>query len=173
MPAFPEWTTSSVIALAALIVASFSLFVSWLNYHRLSLSDRVTAWIDLKRHGTSEYYLATLSMKNPSNIAIKLTKLAIDIPDFRVANIDATSIQDEYGNIVLPSKITLESPVTGLFLPEPIVISTGETKTFKFLIFQPAHNRQRSTGIRVMYWTMEPKQKWRILPLRVTTRPNY
>lgn len=173
MPTLPDWIANNGIAIAALIVAGLSLLVSWLNYRRLSAAERVTAWIDLKQHGTSEYSLATLNVKNPSGISIKLTKLAIDVPDFRLAGVDEASIEDGYGNIVLPSKIRLESPVTGLFLSEPMVIASSETKTFKFLIFQPAHNSKRSTGVRVMYSTMEPKPKWRILPIRVTMRPSY
>ena len=172
MPLLPDWT-STALSFAALIVSGLSFYVSWRNYRRLANAERVTAWIELKRHGT-EWSLATLSVKNPSSVGIKVSKIVIDIPDFRVAGIDEASIEDGYGNITLPSKITLESPVTGLQLPDPgTMVASGETKAIRFLIFQPSHNRKRSTNVRVMYWTMEPKPKWRILPVTVTMRSAY
>jgi hypothetical protein len=58
-------------------------------------------------------------------------------------------------------------------MPLPLAIGAGETGKSNFLIYQPAHSRRRSTKVNVMYWTLEPKQKWRILPVRIETRPAF
>lgn len=166
-----NWISNS-IALLALGVSACSLYVSWTQARRAKNAEKITGWIDLEGTASRELFVATLNIKNPSSYDIKLEKLAIDLPDYRLADFDKACIDDGGGGRVLPSEIS--SPELCLVMPSPKkLIASGEDDHIKFLIFQPSHSARKSTEIAVMYWTMEPKPKLRQLRLKVKTRPDF
>lgn len=133
-------------------------------------AQRVTAWIELAATGSSEWLLAAVSVKNPSHLDIKVQKLGISLPDFRLGDLDEASVDDGLGNRVLPKEINVKNHYAAMSFVLPV--GAGETNKGKFLIYQPARSRKRQAQVQVMYWTMEPKPKWRILPITVRTRPD-
>ena len=166
----PGWI-GPLIAALALAVSGCSLFISWRMAHHTIAAERVTAWIELGLTGNPEWLVATLSVKNPSPNDIKVQKISIGLPDFRLGDIVEASIDNGKGNRILPKEFTVKNHSIGM--PLPLAIGAGETGKSNFLIYQPAHSRRRSTKVNVMYWTLEPKQKWRILPVRIETRPAF
>lgn len=158
---------SVIISALALVVSLSSFFISWRMARRTIDAQKVTAWIDL---GSDEWFVANLSVKNQSHVDIKVQKLGIDLPDFRLGNLDEASVDDGLGNRVLPKAIAVKSHYAAM--PLPLDVGAGETSKAQFLIYQPARSRKRKARVSVMYWTMEPKQKWRILPIIVKTRSD-
>jgi hypothetical protein len=59
-----------------------------------------------------------------------------------------------------------------LAMPFKFTVAAGETLQGDFLLHQPAHSRRKSAKVSVMYWTLEPKRRWRILPVIVKTRAD-
>lgn len=165
----PSWI-SVVIAALALLVSCASLFVSWRMSRRTIDAERVTAWIELNATGSAEWLLATISVKNPSHLDIKVEKLGVNLPDFRLGDLDEASVDDGLGSLVLPKEIALKNHYTAM--PFKLAVGAGETSKGEFLIYQPARSLMRQARVSVMYWTMEPKPKWRILPVTVRTRPD-
>jgi hypothetical protein len=170
MTGMPSWISAFISALA-LAVSSCSLLISWRVARRTIDAEKITAWIELGASGNPQWLVATLSVKNPSPIDIKVQKVSIDLPDFRLGDIVEASVDDGMGNRILPKDFTVKDNCIGM--PLPMDVGAGETSKSKFLIFQPAHSQRRSTKVNVMYWTMEPKQKWRILPVHVETRSGF
>ena len=81
-----DWI-GNIISGIALGVSGLSLFISIRTAQRAINAAKVTAWIDpLQRTGSSEWLLATLNVKNPSHTDIKVEKVGIDLPDFRVGD---------------------------------------------------------------------------------------
>jgi len=175
-----DWIGNIISALAlgvsglSLYVSGWSLHVSRHTAQRAIDAEKVTAWIELQATGSSEWLLATLSVKNPSRNDIKIQKISIGIPDFRLADLEDASVDDGKGNRVLPKNIEVKNHSIGMPLSKHgnVAVPSGETIQAKFLIYQPAHSQKRKTKVNVMYWTMEPVQQWRILPVTVQTRSD-
>lgn len=168
--AMPSWITPLISALA-LAVSLSSFFVSWRMSRRTINAERVTAWIELAATGSSEWLLATVSVKNPSHLDIKVEKLSIGLPDFRLGDLGQASVDDGMGGRILPKEITVKDHHTAM--PFELAVGAGETSMGRFLIYQPARSRKRYAKVAVMYWTMEPKPRWRILPITVRTRLDF
>lgn len=167
--AMPSWITA-LIAFLALVVSLSSFFVSWRMSRRTINAESVTAWIELHSTENTEWYLATLTVKNPSHCDIRVQKLGIDLPDFRLGDLDEASVDDGLGNRILPKVFAVKNHYAAMSFA--LVVGAGETSKGKILIYQPARSRKRHARVSVMYWTMEPKPKWRILPVTVRTRPD-
>jgi hypothetical protein len=165
----PSWVPVGISALA-LIVSTSRFLVSWRMSRRTIDAQRVTAWIELISTGSSERFLATVTVKNPSHLDIKVAKLGIDLPDFRLGDLDEASVDDGMGNRVLPKGIKVKSHYAAM--PLELAVHAGETDKRQFLIYQPTRSQKKQAQVRVMYWTMEPKRTWRILPVTVRTRPD-
>lgn len=164
----PAWVSALISALA-LLVSSCSLFVSWRMSRRTIEAERVNAWIELAATSSSEWLLASVSVKNPSHLDIKVQKLSIDLPDFRLGDLSEAIVDDRMEKRILPKEI--QNRYTAM--PFEMAVGAGETSNGKCLIYQPASSHRRATKVSVMYWTMEPRPKWRILRINVRTRPDY
>lgn len=134
-------------------------------------AERVTAWIELSGISSSEWLLATVTVKNPSHVDIKVEKLSISLPDFRLGDLSEVTVDDGAGNRVLPKDISVKSHYTAMSFD--LAVGSGKTNKGQVLIYQPARSRKKFAKLNVMYWTMEPNKKWRILPIAVKTRPDF
>src|SRR4051794_31412599 len=84
-----DWTTFPVrdgLTALALIVAGFSLYISWATAQRAKAEKSVNAWITLARLNT-EWWIATLNVKNASHVGIEIEKIGVDPPDYRLAHL--------------------------------------------------------------------------------------
>jgi hypothetical protein len=160
---------SVIISALALVVSLASLLITWRMSRRTINAQKVTAWIELESR-TGEWFLANLSVKNQSHLDIKIQKVAIGLPDFRLADLNEALVQSGSGELHLPTQITIKNFYSAM--PLLLDVGAGETGKAKFLVHQPAHSRRRATRVSVMYWTMEPSQKWRILQVSVKTRAD-
>jgi hypothetical protein len=160
----------NVISALALGASGYSLFIAKRTAQRAIDAEKITAWIELNATGDPRWFCATVTVKNPSPVGIKVQKISIDPPDFRLGDIDAASVDDGMGNRILPKDFTVKEHC--LAMPLRMSIGASETDNATFLIYQPAHSQRRSTKLKLMYWTMEPEQKWRILPVTVNRRSN-
>jgi len=89
-----DWTAFPIrdgLTTLALVVASLSLYTSWSTARRAKAEKAVNAWIMLARHST-EWWLATLTVKNGSHLSIEIEKLAVDPPDYRLGSIWQTNL---------------------------------------------------------------------------------
>jgi hypothetical protein len=168
-----DWTTFPIrdgLTGLALIVSSLSLYISWSTARRAKAEKAVNAWITLTRPGT-EWWLATLNVKNGSHLGIEIEKLAVDLPDYRLGDLaQAKQITAPDGT---PPGIDMAGVDHCLAMPFKFTVAAGETLQREFLLHQPAHSSRKSTKVSVMYWTLEPKRRWRILPVIVQTEANY
>jgi len=175
-----DWI-GNIISALALGVSGLSLYVSGRSLHisrrtaqRAIDAEEVTAWIELQATGSSEWRLANLGVKNPSRNDIKIQKISIDIPDFRLTYLEDACVDDGKGNQVLPKNIEVNTHSIGMPLSKlgNVAVPSGETTQAKFLIYQPAHSQRRQTKVNVMYWTMEPVRQWRTVRVTVQTRSD-
>jgi len=168
-----DWTTFPVrdgLTGLALVVASLSLYVSWTTARRARAEKSVNAWITLARSGT-EWWLATLNVRNGSHLSIEIEQLTVDLPDYRLGDLaQAKQIQSPSGE---PTGIDLSANDHYLSMPLKFTVAAGETVQRSFLLHQPAHSRRRGTKISVAYYTLEPSRRRRMLPIRVKTRADH
>lgn len=165
-----EWLTANAVAVLALIVSASSFAVSWRTAVRARAREAITAYIELSATGEKEYLRAKLHVKNPSPADLRIEKLSIDLPDFRLVDIDSVAVDDGAGNRVLPERIRPTEPAIAMSVVRHV--ASGETVRVEFLIYQPAHSQRRSTKVNVMYWRLGPTPKWIILPIRIVTRTS-
>jgi hypothetical protein len=167
-----DWTTFPIrdgLTALALLVASLSLYISWSTARSAKAEKAVNAWIGVENLHP-EWWLATLNAENNSHLGIEIEKLSVDLPDYRLGDFsDAKWIVTPAGKITGLDTTTLEHH---LAMPLKFVVASGETLQRKFLLYQPAHSQRKSTKVSVMYWTLEPKRQWRILPVIVKTRSD-
>jgi len=167
-----DWTTFPVrdgLTALALVVASLSLYISWSTARQAKAEKAVNAWITLTRPST-EWWLATLNVKNGSHLGIEIEKLGVDLPDYRLGSIWQTKpITAPDGS---PSGLDLAAVDHCLAMPFKCTVAAGETMQQNFLLHQPAHSQRKSAKVSVMYWTLEPKRRWRILPVVAQTRSD-
>jgi hypothetical protein len=110
-----------------------------------------------------EWFLATLTITNPSRLVIKLEKLAISLPDFRWAHLP-TSMDAEW-----KTESIIGAPVPN----GPIFLKPGESADVKFAVFQALHSRKKTANVQAYYHTMEPKPKWRSVQASARTRLDF
>ncbi|MET3842244.1 hypothetical protein [Bradyrhizobium sp. OAE829] len=161
-----DWTTFPVrdgLTALALIVAGLSLYISWSTARQTRAEKSVNAWITLARLNT-EWWIATLNVKNASPLGIQIEKLGVDPPDYRLAHLSEGNAEG--------TSLDLSIMVQGFALAFDLNVPPGETLERKFLLYQPAHSRRISTNVTVMYWTLEAKQRWVLLRVKVQTRSN-
>jgi hypothetical protein len=167
-----DWTAFPVrdgLTALALVVASLSLYTSWSTARRAKAEKAVNAWITLTRAGT-EWWLATLNVKNGSHLGIEIEKLGVDLPDYRLGDLSqAKQITAPDGT---PTEIDMAGVDHCLAMPFKFTVAAGETLQRNFLLHQPAHSQRKSAEVNAMYWTLEPKRRWRILPVMVQTRSD-
>ena len=167
-----DWTAFPVrdgLTALALVVASLSLYISWSTARRAKAEKAVNAWITLTRPGP-DWWLATLNVKNGSHLGIEIEKLGVDPPDYRLGDLSqAKQITAPDGT---PTGIDMAGVDHCLAMSFKFTVAAGETLQRKFLLHQPAHSRRKSTKVSVMYWTLEPKRQWCILPVMVRTRSD-
>jgi hypothetical protein len=167
-----DWTTFPVrdgLTALALVVASVSLYISWSSTRRAKAEKAVNAWITLARSG-AEWWLATLNVKNGSHLDIDIEKLAVDLPDYRLG--DLSQAKQITAPDSTPTGIDMGGVDHCLAMSFKFTVAAGETLQRQFLLHQPAHSPRKSTKVKVMYWTLEPKRRWRILPVMVKTRSD-
>jgi hypothetical protein len=167
-----DWTTFPIrdgLTALALVVASFSLYISWSTARRAKAEKAVNAWITHTRAG-AEWWLATLNVKNGSHLGIEIEKVAVDPPDYRLGSLWQTKpITAPDGTA---SGLDTAAVEHCLAMPFKCTVAAGETMQHNFLLHQPAHSLRKSAKVSVMYWTLEPKRRWRILPVMVQTRSD-
>ena len=167
-----DWTTFPVrdgLTALALLVASVSLYISWSTARSAKAEKAVNAWITLAR-SSSEWWLATLNVKNGSHLDIEIEKLGVDLPDYRLGELSqAKQITAPDGT---PAGFDMAGVDHCLAMAFKSTVTAGETLQRKFFLYQPAHSRRKSVKVSVMYWTLEPKRRWRILPVGVRTRSD-
>lgn len=167
-----DWTTFAVrdgLAALALVVASLSLLISWRTSQRVKAENAVNVWIDFQL-AQPEWWVATLNVENNSHLGIEVEKLSVDLPDYRLGDVSKAKL------IVAPDGTPTGLVTTAidhhLAMPFKFNVTAGDTQQRKFLLHQPAHSRRKSAKVRVMYWTLEPKRRRRILQVIVKTRSN-
>jgi hypothetical protein len=166
----PDWIGIAISGVA-LCVSAYSLFIARRTAQRAIDAEKVSAWIEIAKSSDKEWFVCTVHVKNPSRHDIKLEKLSVDLPDFRIADVWAAYETSSSGEVVLKQKVEIEPK--DLILPLSLTIKTGETKEKTFCLYQPAHSQQKSTKVNVMYWTLEPVQQWRSLPVTVEIRTGF
>jgi hypothetical protein len=153
---------NTAIAALALAVSCFSLFISWSVARRAKNAERVTGWNEIGSTPNRESFVATLTVKNPARHDIKLQKLTIDLPDYRLADLEAAKSDDGLGNRLLPADIKPK-----VFCCDVISAKTRRSDRIQFLIFQPTHSTRKSTRVSAWFWTLEPKPKWKCLSVLI------
>jgi hypothetical protein len=167
-----DWTTFTVrdgLTGLALVVAGLSLYISWGTARRAKAEKAVNAWITLTRPST-EWWLATLNVKNGSHLGIEIAKLSVKLPDYRLGDLSQTKQITALDGT--PTSIDMAGVDHCLAMPFKFTVAAGETLQRNFLLYQPSHSRRKSTKVSVMYETLEPERRWRILPVVVQTRSD-
>jgi hypothetical protein len=165
----------NILAGLALVISLRSLYVSRRTERRAIDAEAVTAWIELFSTGSADWFLAKLNVKNPSRNDIKVKKITIDIPDFRLADYDHALVDDGLGNRILPKQIVVKDHCIGMPLSSrgDLLVQSGETGNGQFLIHHPAYSQRRSTKVNVHYQTMEPVPQWRSITVFLKIRPDF
>jgi hypothetical protein len=113
-----------------------------------------------------------LNVRNGSHLGIEIEKLSVDLPDFRLGDLSqAKQISAPDGTVT--GMIDMGGVAHHLAMPFKCTVAAGETLQRNFLLYQPAHSRRKSTKVSVRYWTLEPKRRWRGLPVMVKTRSDH
>lgn len=168
-----DWTTYPIrdgLTGLALVIASLSLFISWSTARRAKAEKAINAWIVTERLHP-EWWLVTLNIKNNSHIGIEINQLSVDLPDYRLGDLSKVK------QIVAPdgaiTGIDMGSLEHYLAMPFKHGVAASEALQRKFVLYQPAHSRRKKAKVNVMYWTLEPKRRWRDLPVIVKTRSDH
>jgi hypothetical protein len=167
----------SIVPILALVVSVGSLTVSMLSFRvaretqRRALAEKsVNAWITLTRLG-SEWFQATLHLKNKSHLDISIEKLSVDLPDYRLGiPAQAKEIKAADGTV---TNIDVSGVDHCLAMPFKFNVAAGESLEENFLIHQPAHSQRKRASINMFYWTLEPKRRWCSLTLPAQTRNDW
>jgi hypothetical protein len=162
----------SVLPLLALAISAGSLLVSTLAYRRAGASEKVIAWLELAPTTQHEWTLATMHVKNPSRLQIKLSKLIVKLPDFRMADYESVLEDDGRGNRILPKEFSpkehyISMPCAGR------TIANDSTASLSFLLFQPSFSRKKYVTVGVMWQTMESRPKFKTIWTKVRTRSDF
>lgn len=167
-----DWTTFPVrdgLTALALVVASLSLLISWRTSQRAKAEKAVNVWIDVQR-AQPEWWVATLNVENNSHLGIEVEKLTADLPDYRLGDLSKAKLIVAADGT--PTGLATTDIDHHLAMPFKFNVTAGDTQQRKFLLHQPAHSRRKNAKVSVMYWTLEPKRRWRILPVAVKTRSD-
>lgn len=165
-----DWTTFPVrdgLTALALIVAGLSLYISWGTAQRAKAEKSVNAWIGLARINT-EWFLATLYVKNASHLGIDIEKLGVSGPDFHLGN--AAQLKTITAADGTQTGLDPSAAEHYLAMSFKVNVPVGEALEKQFLLHQPAHSQRRATKVTMMYQTLEPKKRWVLLPISVRTR---
>jgi hypothetical protein len=164
-----DWTAFPIrdgLTGLALIVSSLSLHISRGTARRAKAEKSVNVWIDIQP-AQSGWWVATLNVENNSHLGIEIEKLGVDLPDYRLGDVSKAKL------IVAPDGTPTGLVTTAidhhLAMPFRFNVTAGDKQQRKFLLHQPAHCRRKSAKVSVMYWMLEPKRRWRILPVMVQT----
>jgi hypothetical protein len=172
-----DWVSEDLIrntlSALAVVVSGLSLVISYRTAKRLRAEKAVVAWITLAR-SDMEWWLATLSIKNNSQLNIEVESLhpehlEIRVGDFtRAKPVQASALDsgDLDHHLKMPFKLAV------LKMPFKLAVAAGETKDGKFLLYQPAHSRLKKTNVNVWYKTLEARQRRFCLRIEVQTRSD-
>jgi hypothetical protein len=171
---FGDWVSKDQvrdsISALALLVSAISLFISYRMSQRTKAEKAVNAWIELTP-STSEWWLGTLNVRNHSHIDIAIEKLGVEPPDFLIGDLSKAQVRAAPDGSTTEVKIGPDAQY--LAGPFKLSVPAGETRDGKFMLYQPTYSRRKGTKVRVMYWTLEPKRRWCILPVAVRTRGDF
>jgi hypothetical protein len=159
------------ISALALLVSGISLLISYRMSQRTKAEKALNAWIELTR-STSEWWLGTLYVRNNSHIDIAIEKLGVEPPDFLIGDLTKAQIRDAPDGSG-KTEVNLAADAQYLAGPFKLSVPAGETKDGKFMLYQAVYSRRKGTKVRVMYWTLEPRKRWCILPVAVKTRGDF
>lgn len=165
MVAPPDWI-ASIVSILALAVSLASAVFSGLAYRRAGAAERVVAWLELSRTTRNEWLLATMHVKNPSLLQIRLVKLMIEVtPDFKMGDYEASLIDDGAGNRVLPKDFEVKDHYIAMPCSSrgKIVVPIDDTASVRFLIYQASFSRKSKVRVGVMFETMEPKPRFKVI----------
>jgi hypothetical protein len=172
---FGDWVSKDQvrdsISALALLVSAISLIISYRTSQRTKAEKAVNAWIELTR-STSEWWVATLNVRNNSHIDIAIEKLGVEPPDFLIGDLSKAQVRtapDGSGK----TEVKLAADAQYLSGPFELSVPAGETKDGKFMLYQAPYSQRKGTKVKVMYWTLEPKRRWCILPVAVRTRGDF
>ena len=160
-----DWI-ASVVSILALVVSLTSAVISGLAYRRAGVAERVVAWLELSRTTRPEWMLATMRVKNPSRLQIKLAKLMIEVtPDFKMGDYEALLINDGFGNRILPKDFEVKDHYIAMPCSSKgkIVVPINDTVSVRFLIYQASFSRKSKVHVGLMYETMEAKPKFKTI----------
>jgi hypothetical protein len=160
-----DWL-APVVSILALAVSLTSAVISGLAYRRAGAAERVVAWLELSRTTRREWMLATMRVKNPSRIQIKLVKLIIEVtPDFKMADYEASLADDGAGNRILPKEFEVKDHYVAMACSSQgkIVVPINDTASVRFLIYQASFSRKSKVHVGVMFETMEAKPRFKII----------
>lgn len=166
MAALPDWL-GSTIAILALAVSTGSLVIAALAYRRAGLAEHVIAWLELTQSSRSDWLIATMQVRNPSRLKIKLVKLMIEVrPDFRLADYEAALVDDGAGKRVLPKDFNVKDQYLAMpcsWSGSSIIVPISGTAAYPFLIYHASFSRRAKVHVGLMFETMEPKPKFKII----------
>ena len=166
-----EDSIRNTLSALAVVVSVLSLVISYRTAKRVRAERAVVAWITLAR-SDMEWWLATLSIKNNSDLNIEVESLHPEHLEIRVGDFTKTKpVQapdfnsgDPEHHLKMPFKLAV------LKMPFKLAVAAGETREGKFLLYQPAHSRLKKTNVNVWYKTLEAKQRRFCLRIEVQTR---
>jgi hypothetical protein len=166
---------TTAIPFLALAVSAGSLAVAVLAYRRAGASERVIAWVELTTTSQADWYLATIHVKNPSRLQINLTKLLVELPDFRIADYESVLNDDGAGNRFLPDKFEPKELCIGMPCSTRgnIAIKPDDAASIPFLLYQPSFSRRKHVKIGIMWQTMESNPKFKTLWTKTRTRSDF
>jgi hypothetical protein len=158
-----------VVPILALAISLASVVISSLAYRRAGVAERVVAWLELSPTPRSDWFLATMHVKNPSHLQIKLTRLITEVtPDFKIANYGASLVTSAAGERLLPKDFEVKEYYIAMNCST--VVPSDGTGSVRFLIYQASFSRKSKVRIRLMYQTMEPKPRFKIIEAVARTR---
>jgi len=157
-----DWM-APIVSILALAVSLASAVFSGLAYRRAGKAERVVAWLELRGTTRPEWMLATMHVKNPSRLEIKLMKFMIEVtPDFKMGDYEASLIDDGLGNRILPKDFVVKDHYVAMPCSSKgkIVVPINETASVPFLIYQASFSRKSKVHVGVMFETMDAKPKF-------------
>ncbi len=171
MASTTQWV-SAWAALGSLFVAAAALAVAVIALRRTIVSERPFASLSLHRVN-GEYFRAFLKINNASRRDLRLEKLTIDIPDFRLSDISEALVDDGSGQRVLAKETDVKQYIAMGYPGGHTILEAGRATTAEFLVFQAAHSQRKAAEVAVMFHTMEPRPKWRAAKAIARTRPDF
>jgi hypothetical protein len=169
----PSAWIAIAVSILALTVSLAGAVISGLAYRRVVAAEQVAAWLEVSGTTRPEWMLATMHVKNPSRLQIKLVKLMIEVtPDFKMGDYEASLATNSLGERFLPKDFEVKEHCIAMPCSSQgkIVVPVGGTASVRFLIYQASFSRKSKVQIGLMFETMEATPRFKTIQTTARVR---